>query len=92
MAGWLDNAFYLGDDEDGVYFDAVKGDGWTVKAMVDSDTGSFTADLPVEGEFKTYKEAIDKAVCAALEWCMGNGVWVAGKDIDAVKKAAKDAS
>lgn len=93
MATWLENAFWLGDNDvagDGVYFDAVKaGDGWTVKAMVDSDTGSFTAELPVPGEFKTYKDAINRAVCAAIEWCMENGVWVSHVDIAAVRKAAE---
>ena len=90
MADWLETAFWLGDNEDGVYFDAIKhGRNWKVKALVDSDTGSFTADLPVPGVFKSRKDAIDKAICAAIEWCMGNGVWVAAKDIEAVRMAAQ---
>jgi len=88
MADWTENAFWLGDSDDGVYFDAYKeGKGWKVKALIDSDTGTFTADLPVPGVFKTKKDAIDKAVCAALEWCMTNGVWVSHKDIEAVRNA-----
>ena len=88
MGDWLENAFWLGDSDDGVYLDAFKeGKSWKVKALIDSNTGSYTADLPVPGKFKTKKDAIDKAVCVALEWCMGNGVWVSHKDIEAVRNA-----
>lgn len=88
MADWTEKAFWLGSKEDGVYFDAFKyRKGWKVKALIDSDTGFFTDDLPVPGLFKTRKDAIDKAICAALEWCMKNGVWVAAKDIEAVRKS-----
>ncbi|MHC4372254.1 MAG: hypothetical protein ACYSW8_32015 [Planctomycetota bacterium] len=73
----VDNAFYVGNGADGVYYQVFEdshGDYWW-SAIVDSNTGAF-CDVMTEGAgpYKTRDEALYAARDEALEWCACNTV------------------
>lgn len=70
-----DDAEYMGDKGDGVYYGALKKGGtWWALATVDSDTGGFTESLTAEGGYSSKKAALTAAKDAAYEWCRTNRV------------------
>lgn len=73
----VDEATYVGSEEDGVYFQVGEGPGgwWYLTALVDCDTAGFTFDLVTdEGPFTTELEAWDTGLECALDWCINNDV------------------
>jgi hypothetical protein len=70
----VDEAWYVGDEDDGVYVQTAKGpDGWYVSGMVDSDTGSFVDDFETDaGPFDTEKEALSYMTGSAADWYYEN--------------------
>lgn len=66
----VDEADWVGDEEDGVYVHAAAGpDGWYVTTVVDSETGSFVDDYETDdGPYRSYAEALAAGVSAATEW------------------------
>lgn len=72
----LDDATYIGSEDDGVYFAVGKGrGGWYMSASVDCNSGHFTDTLVLDdGPYKTEKEAVDAGRDAAIEWCVINNV------------------
>jgi len=72
----VDKAQYIGDDNDGVYYQIAKGaQGWFVTAVVDSDTGSFVDNLFVDdGPYDSAFEAERAGRDAAVTWCHDNEV------------------
>lgn len=71
-----DDAHYLGDGEDGVYFAAVQASAsrWWAMADVDSNTGGFTDSLVREYGYRSRRAALQAARDAAMEWLDHNGV------------------
>ena len=71
-----DDAWYVGDENDGVYYQVAEGaDGWYMTAVVDSDSGSFVDNLTTDdGPYDTERAALDAGRCAAKEWCIWNDV------------------
>jgi hypothetical protein len=73
----VDEATYVGDSDDGCYYDAAQDrDGkWYTTVLVDSDTGSFVSTLVQDdGPFDTHEEAMAAGRCWAENWCVDNGV------------------
>jgi len=72
----VDHAIYVGDDEDGVYFQTAKGpDGWYVTAVVDSNTGAFVDTiLDDDGPYETEEDAEVAGRDCATQWCFDNEV------------------
>lgn len=72
----VDNAVYVGDGTDGVYYQTGQGpDGWYVTVVVDSETGSFVDTLiEDDGPYASEADAEQSGVNAAREWCHDNGV------------------
>jgi len=74
----FDEATYVGDEEDGVYYQvARKGQrcGWYMTAVVDCNTASFCDNLIVDdGPYDTEAEAEEAGKNAAVEWCVNNYV------------------
>jgi hypothetical protein len=70
-----DDAEYVGDADNGVYYGAMhKGKTWWALATVDSNTGGFTDSLVAEGGYRSRRAALIAAKDAALEWCYNNDV------------------
>jgi hypothetical protein len=72
----VDDATYVGDENDGVYYQVAKGeDGWYMTAVVDCNTAHFVDDLVVDdGPYESEAAAIMGGKNAAFEWCMNNHV------------------
>lgn len=72
----VDHASYVGDDEDGCYYQTAEGpDGYYVTVVVDCGTSSFTADYAVDdGPYGTEEEARKAGEAHAQEWCINNEV------------------
>lgn len=72
----VDYAKYLGNEEDGVYYDVAKGpDGWYASAMVDCNSGNFCDSLLEDaGPFDTKAAAWAAGYDLALQWCADNDV------------------
>ena len=70
----VDKAHYVGDDENGVYFDAKRKDsGWYLDVMVDSE--NFTADIVNgDGPYPTKIVALEEGRALGLQWCFDNDV------------------
>ena len=66
----VDEAWYVGDEDDGIYIQAELGpDGWYVSSMVDSNTGGFVDAFSTDdGPYKTEKAALGAAASAAADW------------------------
>lgn len=76
-----DEAYYAGNEMDGVYFDVAECPGgrfprgWYVSAFVDCDTNHSVDDLVVDdGPYASEREALQGGVNAAVEWLAENGV------------------
>ena len=71
-----DEADYIGDGEDGCYYQVAESyTGWFVTVVVDCGTSSFVEDLTTDdGPYMTKKEAEDAGRGAALDWCVTMGV------------------
>jgi hypothetical protein len=72
----VDSATYVGDENDGVYYQVARGDdGWYMTAVVNCDTASFVDDLVVDdGPYDSEADAIEGGKNAAFGWCFDNDV------------------
>lgn len=72
----FDTANYIGDEEDGVYYDVACFHGeWFMAAVVDCNTASFTDTLVEDdGPYATKELALEGGRNAAIEWCITNNV------------------
>lgn len=72
----VDHATYVGDEQDGVYYQTQEGpDGWYVTTVVDCNTAHFTDTLERDaGPFDTERDAEEYGENAAIDWCEVNGV------------------
>ena len=70
----VDDATYVGDEENGVYYQVARGaDGWYLTAVV--DTASFVDNLVVDdGPYDSEADAIQGGKNAAFDWCFANDV------------------
>lgn len=71
-----DKADYLGDEQDGCYYQVAECDGaYYCTVVVDCDTAGFVDNLYTdEGPFDTIEQAADFGHDAAYDWCAENGV------------------
>jgi hypothetical protein len=71
VAGYLAKAWYVGDDEDGIYFRVKKNPVGRlyVKAVLEDGTACHTEPFWVSGTFDTEKDAVRAGVEAAIRWC-----------------------
>jgi hypothetical protein len=97
----MDTAFYLGDEEDGVYFDAKQSAGgdWYMGAVVDCNSANFTDDQrwvgawacgPLvcdDGPYAQLGLALDAGLNAAVEWCSDNDVHYSEQDMAKLRDA-----
>jgi hypothetical protein len=85
----VDEAEYIGGEEDGVYYQTAEGpDGWYMTAVVDCDTGGFCDNLTTDdGPHDSDNEARAAGIYLAVEWCSENAVLFDG---DAVDKDLRD--
>ena len=70
-----DDAEYVGDEENGVYYHVASNDGlgWYFTAVVDCE--AFVENMYVdEGPYKSKGEASEAAHNVATEWCINNSV------------------
>lgn len=74
----IDEATYVGDEEDGAYYLAGEGpDGWYVTVLVDCNTSHFTDEIVTDdGPYATREAAEMGGKNAAYGWCGDNGVEV----------------
>src|SRR5512147_909945 len=72
----VDEATYVGDENDGCYYQVAEGpDGWYVTVVVDCDTASFVDTLVKDdGPCPTKKHAEETGRNTAVDWCVTNGV------------------
>jgi hypothetical protein len=72
----FDDAKYVGDDEDGVYYQAAEGpDGWYVSTVVDCNTSGFCEGyITDDGPYPTEAEAVQAGHDSASEWCFDNKI------------------
>jgi hypothetical protein len=73
----VDEAEYIGDEQDGCYVQAGQGpsDKWYVTVVVDSETGSFIDTiLDTDGPHETEAAAMECGRDWAFKWCCDNGV------------------
>lgn len=70
----MDEAFYLGTGEDGVYFDAGQcEDGWFVSTLVDCNTSGFCEPAVTDdGPYESRGRALEAGLDAAYDWLMTN--------------------
>jgi hypothetical protein len=73
----VDEATYVGDGEDGCYYDAAADhDGkWYTSVIVDCDTAGFVDTLiQDDGPYDTFEAAMEAGRHYAEDWCVTNGV------------------
>jgi hypothetical protein len=73
----VEYADYVGDEDDGCYYQAGQGPGgnWYVTVVVDCGTGSFCMDLVTdEGPYPSEEQAKMAGRDAACDWCHDNDV------------------
>ena len=72
----VDRAVYIGDAEDGVYYEVYHcRDGWYVTVVVDCDTSGFTEAISEgEGPYDSVELANEAGRNDAIDWCVYNGV------------------
>jgi len=72
----VDEAHYIGDEDDGCYFQVRGFAGvWFVTVVVDCDTGSFCENLTTDGgPYYSEDAAALAGQRAATDWCMENNV------------------
>lgn len=88
----VDAANYLGNEEDGVYWQVAKGaDGWYVTVVVDSNTGGFCTNAFTDhGPYQTEGAANTFGQGQAIEWCVYNSVPYEGEKPDSENIASTD--
>jgi hypothetical protein len=81
----VDEATYVGDEQDGCYYLSAEGpDGWYVTVVVDSDTGHFVMDTVADaGPYDTEEHAEMVGRDMATTWCFDNGVDYGADDEEA---------
>jgi hypothetical protein len=73
----VDEATYLGDGDDGCYYDAAQGpDGkWYASVLVDCETAGFVDTIVSDdGPHDTYEAAMAAGGVWASDWCTDNRV------------------
>jgi hypothetical protein len=73
----VDHAEYIGDPDDGVYYQVAKGpdEKWYGSALVDCNTGSFVDSLVTDDGPYDYEGQAETAMAdAAKQWCFDNDV------------------
>lgn len=72
----VDDAEYVGDGEDGCYYQTAEGpNGWYVTVVVDSNTGSFVDNLITDdGPYRSDEEAGQAGKYLSRDWCNMNEV------------------
>lgn len=72
----VDGAEYVGDGDDGCYYQVAEGPGgWYFTVVVDSDTGSFVDTIAKDdGPYATHKAAWETGRGLAIEWCLTNHI------------------
>ena len=72
----VDDARYVGDEEDGCYYQVAEGpDGWYLTVVVDCDSAGFVADYTTDdGPYDSEDEAWTAGHDAGMEWCYTNEV------------------
>ena len=93
----VDESYYIGSGEDGVYFNVkyftdggenAEVNGWYMSAIVDCDTSGFTQALfSDDGPYETYEDAANAGLHAAIDWCVDNEVEIDDLKIDATRDA-----
>lgn len=71
-----DEAEYIGDERDGIYYQTAEGPGgWYLTIVVDSDTGGFVDTITKDdGPHSSEAEALQAGKDVAIGWCIDNGV------------------
>jgi hypothetical protein len=71
-----DEATWIGDEQDGCYFQVGKGpDGWYVTVVVDCETNKSVDNLYTDqGPFANEWLAIQEGLGLSIDWCVTNGV------------------
>lgn len=80
-----DEALYLGDGDDGVYYQSAEGrDGlWYVTVVVDSNTGGFVDNIYTDnGPHGSEEDANEFGENAAIDWCITNDVEYDGTEAE----------
>lgn len=72
----VDEAEYIGDEEDGCYVAVGRDDdGWYYTVVVDCNTASFVEDLATDiGPYGTREDALEGGRSCAIDWCLTNGI------------------
>lgn len=73
----IDEAAYVGDDDDGVYYQAFedKHGYWWLSVWVDCDSSGFTQSLVTgDGPYETEDAAKQAGVILSTEWCDADGI------------------
>lgn len=74
----VDTAYYIGDGDDGVYFNTFKDEAnntYWMSAIADCDTGCFCDSLvTAQGPYDSISDAIRAGIDTAAEWCILNDV------------------
>jgi hypothetical protein len=72
----VDEATYIGDEEDGVYYQVGSGEGgWYMTAVVDCDSAGFVDNLVVDdGPYISETEALRAGKSCAIDWCLSNDI------------------
>ena len=72
----VDEARYVGDDEDGCYYQAAEGeDGWYVTIVVDCDSAGFVSDHTTDdGPYPSEDDAWEAGRSGSMDWCLEMGV------------------
>lgn len=71
-----DEAFYLGIEGEGVYFDADEGiNGWYMSTVVDTNRGAYCGDMTTDdGPYESRGRALEAGLNAAYEWLATNDI------------------
>jgi hypothetical protein len=86
---WFDQASYLGDSDDGVYWSIEKNSDdhkWYALAAVGSNTIGVDFLLDYLGPYETWRDAAEAGLEVALAWLKPRGVWVEDKDVEAIRE------
>ncbi len=78
----IDEAEYVGSEEDGCYFQVAKGPrGWYVTTVVDCNSAGFVDTLHSDdGPYRTRAAALEAGRDTATEWCINNSIDYSSED------------